>query len=164
MPHRHYIPGYEPPTFWDRVLAHPYVIVFSGMAIILGLWIIGGAIFDYRVSANLEGGPAWARISAASPAVLGGVITIQGLIRAKDEDKLKSMVLECLGVLVMAVSWGCYAILLVSSDLAGPPPPWGIISFFMAIAHGMHGWGLILTMRRINREAKEIQRKRREGD
>ena len=162
MPNRHYIPA-SPPRWYDSILAHPYPIVFSVMSMALGLWIIGGAIFGYSVSVTLEQGDRAIRSLAASPAVIGGFVTLAGL--AYRRDKLASFFIEGIGVVAMAGAWLCYAILL-SSGAGGlhNVPPWGIIACFLTLAHAIHGASLGLSVWRLYISEKAMRPKGGRGE
>lgn len=161
MPHRHYIARKHPPSVDDQILAHPYVLVFSIMSLALGLWIIGGTFLPYTVSNVLERGEPLVRALSASPAVVGGLITLGGLARSQPQDRYISMMTECAGVIIMASAWTCYGLLLTAhAGSLGSIPPWGVISLFLAVSHGLHGLSLILSLRRIGRAEKDIERER----
>lgn len=157
MPYRHYVPGHEPPSLGDRILAHPYVTVLGLMSVFLGSWVITGALTGFMVSRALEDSPPIGRVVAGIPLVIGGAIALYSVIRYKDRlTRLKAMEVERSAVTILAFAWAAYAISLILGGLDRIPPG-ALIASSLSAAFLLGALSLWVSERRIRRKVMEAR-------
>lgn len=108
MPHSQYIPGHEPPSMWDRVLAHAFSVPLNAFATLLGALIIISAFNGIEVSRSLAESPGWLKLVIGLPLIAGGPLSLYGTLNpGRRISRLRAMSVETIGNIPLAS--GCYA-------------------------------------------------------
>lgn len=160
MPHRHYVASEEPPTLWDRVLAHPFVASLGTMSVFLGTWVIVGVFTGVVVFRALEETPPIVRVVAGIPLVVGGLVSVHSIGRPSDRKRrLKDMETERFGSTILAFAWFAYAGAIALGGLDRVPPG-ALISLAVSMSFALNVWALRVSEKRIE---QRVYKDRKQG-
>lgn len=126
-------PRNDPPSWWDRTRASPFVLV-ALWSVIVGAELALMPIFpEFTPSPSLGELPDWTALALAAGLVLGGLMATVGLWNAW-ENRTKAWSLERGGWIIVAAAHTAYAVVVIR-EYPGSTIAWGapLVSAFMAL-------------------------------
>lgn len=149
MPHSHYVPGHEPPSFGDRILAHAMTVPLALLTFVFGVMILASIVTPIEVSRSLSEadpfvvGAVAAPLVAGSPAVIWGALNPGWRLRP-----LTAMAIEQAGVIAVAGGSAAFSlgVLFSGNTLAIGTM---VVTFGVVAAFALRAFALRLMQKRV---------------
>lgn len=157
MPHSQYIPGQEPPSLVDRILAHSFVVTLGFAGILIAILLMASLHPAVVISRALDGIHGAAIVALAAALAVGSVMAFRGAVFHKCTwSKLDAMREEMTGCIAASLAWFAFSISVLLSG-----NPYGVVTILITAGVGwgyaFHAGALHLSRRRIlrRREAED---------
>lgn len=157
MPHSQYVPGHEPPSLWDRVLAHSFVVTLGVAGLLISILLLLSLHPGIVISRALDGVHGIVIVILAAALSLGSVMAGRGAVFHKCSwSKLDAMREEMTGCIAASLAWLAFSFSVLASG-----NPFGTITILITAGvgwgYGFHAGALYLSRRRIiqRREAED---------
>lgn len=150
--HSHqYVPGHEPPSRLDRVLAAPFIVPVSFGSFVVGVLVLLSTFSELEVSRSIAEIEVWAGLTIAVPLIVGGPLSLAGALHVRGSwSMLHAMFLERVGNIAIFAGWLAYGLAVsTSGNHLATVTAW--IGLSVAVAYGLRCWALYASEKRVRR-------------
>lgn len=159
MPTHVYHPTRTPPTWWDRILVHPFDNVMGALSTIFGVvMLVALTRYGFNPSPSLMRLPAWLVTAVAIACTLGGPMALVGL-HWSGETVSRGWSIERVGWLLVAGGLSGYT-LSVAYNFPGSLFSW-LVPALIAVGAFLRFISLVLIERNTRLTLSEVRKEQR---